>query len=314
LHPASADAQDFNLFGGFGNGPGAIPPDGFPGNGIRLTDINDAYGEWSAFTPHVGIEWHWSQDALAYASIARGFKSGGFNGRANEASNPDQREPYNPEFVWTYEIGSKTSWYNQRLFLNLSLFYNDYTDLQLASFVTPDNGQTYLPLFTNAGKAVTRGFEFGFSVYPISGLELHASVGYTDAMFKEYIERDMDVSGERSLANTPKWTAALALSYSIPLSRRGCRLKIGGNVNYQDERFLTVSNLPDLLQPAYTIVNAYITLESPNRQWWITIGCKNLTDARYLVSGLDGSSPPFGIVTGFFGDPRTWSITYSTRF
>jgi len=310
IHMANPNAADFNLFGGFGSGPGARPPERFPGNGTRLTNIKDAYGEWSAFTPRFGIEYQWSPDDMLYASVARGFKSGGFNGRANEASNPDQRQPYKPEFVWTYELGSKTSWFNQQLFLNLSLFYNNYTDLQLASFSTPDEGQTYLPLFTNAGKAVTRGFEFEFSAYPFSGFELYGGVGFTEAEFKEYIERGIDVSKERTLPNAPKWTATCGGSYSIPLHRGKYRLQIGGDINYQGERFLTVSNLPDLLQPDYIVANAFMTFSPLHRHWWITFGCKNLTDERYMISGLDASVPPFNIVTGFFGNPRTWSITF----
>jgi len=313
-HQANPNAPDYNLFGGFGHGPGAIPPDSFPGNGRRLTDIRGAYGDWSAFTPRLGVEYRWSQDVMSYASVSRGFKSGGFNGRANEASNPDQRAPYNPEYAWTYELGTKTSWFNRQLFLNLDLFYNNYTDLQLASFSTPDNGQTYLPLFTNAGKAVTRGLEFELSAYPFPGLEMYGSLGFTDAKFKEYIERGVDVSHLRTLANTPKWTATFSTSYSISISNRNHRLQIGGDINYQGKRFLTVSNLPDLLQSDYIVANAFITFQTHNQRWRISLGCKNLADERYMVAGLDASSRPFSVVTGFFGDPRTWNLTLSARF
>jgi iron complex outermembrane receptor protein len=255
---------------------------------------------------------------MLFASIARGFKSGGFNGRASEASNPAQREPYDPEFVWTYEAGARTSWHGGRLLANLTGFYNDYTDLQLASFVGADSdgdGQadTFLPLFTNAGKAVTQGFELELSARPVAGLDLHAAAGYTDAGFEEYIERGIDVSGERELPQAPEWTASLGGAYQHRLGGTALELRIGGDVGYQGARQLTVSNLEDLRQDGYTVVNAYLGLASAGGRWRLTLGGRNLGDERYLISGLDGTPPPFGLVTGFYGDPRTWTLTLSTR-
>ncbi len=313
-HVANINAPDSNLFGGFGRGPGAVPPLRFPGNGRRITDIRDATEDWGALTPRIGLQYRGPENALIYGSVARGFKSGGFNGRANEAANPLQREPYKPEYVWTYELGTKTSWLNRRLFFNPNFFYNDYTDLQLASFSTPNNGETFLPLFTNAGKAVTRGFELDLSAYPVSRLQLFASAGYTDSKFLEFLERGRDLSDVRELPNAPKWTATFSGVYAIPISRSGYLLRIGGDLNYQGKRFLTVSNLPDLLQPAYSVINAFTSLEPPSRRWRISLNGRNLADERYMVAGLDASPLPFGIVTGFFGDPRTMNVTFAVRF
>ena len=319
-HRGNSETGDPNLFGGFDNGTGAIPPDFFPGTGIRITDIEGATADWNALTPRLGLEYQWTDDMMFFASAARGFKSGGFNGRASVASNPLQGEPYDPEFVWTYEIGGRTAWLDNRLLFNATVFYNDYTDLQLSSFSSSDSDgdgvdDQFLPLFTNAGKAVTQGFELELTARPKSGLELFLGVGFTDSEFKEFRERGRDLSDERALPNAPEWTGTLGGVYSVPaVAAKGYTLKIGADVNFQGERFLTVSNLPDLLQDNYTVVNAFTTFESGSGRWFVTLGGRNLTDERYLTSGLDITGPPFGFAVGYFGDPRTWSLTLGSRF
>lgn len=315
-HRGDPATGDENLWGGFGQ-PGARPPDFFPGNGFRLTDIRGATESWDALTPRLGIEFQWTGDAMLYASIARGFKSGGFNGRATEASNPAQREPYDPEFAWTYEVGAKTSWRDGRLLVNPTLFYNDYTDLQLASFGSVDTDgdgvdDQFLPLFTNAAEASTEGFELQVNAYPRRDLVLFLGVGYTRSEFTKYVEGGVDVADQREFANAPEWTATFGGSYAFPAGRHS--LRIGGDVNYQDGRYLTVSNLPDLFQGDYTLVNAFATLETEGGHWWVTLGSRNLTDERYLTAGVDASSPPFGVVAGYWGDPRTYTLTVGTHF
>ena len=313
FHPADSTKKDNNLFGGYGNGPGGIAPSQFPGNGIIQTNIKDAYGSWNAFTPHIGLEYQLSRFILTYFNVSRGFKSGGFNGRASEASNPQQRNPYNPEYVWSYELGTKTSWFENRLILNVSAFYNDYRDLQLSSFSETADGN-YLPLFTNAGKAFTKGFEIEATSRPINILKLNAGIGFTDSRYLEYREQGRDVSNLRTFPNAPEWTGIVGASLIFPVFESSYILQFGGDLNYQGERYLTVSNLPDLKQPDYVLLNAFIIFKPINDGWQITLNGKNLTNKHYLIAGLDASPSPFGIVSGFYGDPLTLSVTVNYRF
>jgi iron complex outermembrane receptor protein len=311
-HPANRATGDENLFGGAGSVPGGRPPEPlFPGTGTILTDIRDATGGWFAATPRFSLSYS-PLDALAlYVSAARGFRSGGFNARANEIANPRQSDPYAPEYVWTYEGGVRWAALERRLLLEGVYFYNDVTDLQLNSFdaIDRDNdgvNETFLPLFTNAGKAVTQGVELSGVLGRIHGFELAATVGYTRARFRELIERGVDVSGQRLLAHVPEWTGSLAMSYRRGLGLHGLQLEVGAGVTYLGERFLSVSNLPDLKQEAYVLLNGMVSVEAPNG-WALSLGVKNATDERYLTSGLDASA--LGIVTGFAGDPRVWTVS-----
>jgi iron complex outermembrane recepter protein len=314
-HLANAQTGDENLFGGLGTGPGGSPPARFPGNGQQLTNIRGASADWGAWTPRLGLEYELARGGLLYASVARGFKSGGFNGRATEVANPQQRAPYDPEFVWTYELGAKGMAAGGRARASVAGFYNDYTDLQLSSFGAVDtNGDgvddQFLPLFTNAARAVTTGFEVDAAGVPLRGLEVFGGVGYTFSEYREYVERGVDLSRSRELPNAPRWTGNAGVEASVPL--RVLTLRLGAGAAYQGKRHLAVTNLPDLLQEAYTLLDAHATLLAD--RWRLTVGGHNLTDERYLVAGLDASSPPFGIVNGFYGDPRIWRITAAFAF
>src|SRR5690606_36047689 len=109
---------------------------------------------WDAFTPRVGFEYQWTPDLMTYVSASRGFKSGGFNGRAQTIAEIDS---FDPEYVWSYEAGIKTEWFDKRLLLNLSAFYNDYTDIQLTSLRAVEG--LIVIVTENAGEARIKGLE-----------------------------------------------------------------------------------------------------------------------------------------------------------
>ncbi|MBW1810119.1 MAG: TonB-dependent receptor [Deltaproteobacteria bacterium] len=96
---------------------------------------NDVYGETvevdkqktlNAITPEMSFAWNWTRDLKTYARLARGFRSGGFN--SPEGSNP---AAYDPEFVWNYELGLKSCYWDKKLTVNLTLFQMDIHNQQL---------------------------------------------------------------------------------------------------------------------------------------------------------------------------------------
>ena len=65
---------------------------------------------------------------LYYGSVSRGFKSGGFNFTANVPA-------YDPEYLWSYEIGAKYSLLDDKLNSNVALFYYGYEYLQVSDLI-----------------------------------------------------------------------------------------------------------------------------------------------------------------------------------
>ena len=204
----------YNLYGGLCTGQGAAVPSGFPGNGgVNAADIPETSADWSAWTPRLSVQHLIASDTMLYASVARGFKSGGFNGRASTLSSPHSSDPYNPEYVWTYEAGARTTWLRQRLSAGLTYFYNDYRNLQLQTFVVPSNGAVFESLFTNAGKAVTKGFEADLALKPTSRLSVAAGVGFTDAAFVTFLNNGVNIASQRSSAERSEMDGNVSGSY-----------------------------------------------------------------------------------------------------
>src|SRR5690606_2858663 len=105
---------------------------------------------------------------------SRGFKSGGYNGRPTSNA---EIQSFDEEFIWAYEAGLKSEWFDRRLRLNLAGFYYDYTDIQLSSAqFTPETG--LIAVVENAGDAEIWGFEGELTARPAAGLDVGLGVGY----------------------------------------------------------------------------------------------------------------------------------------
>lgn len=276
--------------------------------GLLVTDI-DADEDWGSLSPKVGLDYKPSDDLLLYASASRGFKSGGFDGRANTSEGA---VPYEPETLWAYEVGVKSSLLDRRLTANLALFQNDYKDLQLSSFVADDAGG-FAALFTNAGKARIRGAELELTARPVPALGINAMLAYLDADYLEFIgPGGVDISDDRELVNAPRWQARLGANYRARLGRLGS-LTLGADISYRSKSYTVVSSSEILAQPGVALVDALARFEAPGERWWLSIGVKNLTDKRYITHGFD-LSDSLGYQLAYYGEPRTVRAAVGFRF
>jgi iron complex outermembrane recepter protein len=276
--------------------------------GVVLTDI-DTSEQWDSISPKFGIDYRISDDVMAYASVSRGFKSGGFDGRANDA---DGARPYDPETLWAYEAGVKSSLFDRRVTANVAAFWNDYTDLQLSSF-TADGAGGFEALFTNAGAATIRGLELELAARPMDGLTLNGTLGYLAARYDEYIgPGGVDISDQRELVNAPEWSARLGAVYVAEMGQSG-RLTFGADAAYRSKVYPTVSSSEVLAQDAYTVVDAFVRWTDSADRFSIELGGRNLTDERYVEQGFD-LSDSLGYQLAYFGAPRTVRLTAGVRF
>lgn len=281
--------------------------------GVGITG-NEVTGKknWDALTPRIAVSYQANEDALFYASVSRGFKSGGFDGRAN---TDFAFQPFSPEKVWAFEGGAKSSWLDNRLTANIAYFYNRYRDLQVTSFGRePDTG-FFLSLFTNAAAARIQGVEVELAARPTEPLTLAATLGYMDAQYKEFeiLVNGVvtDVSGRR-LVNTPKWNASLSASYEAPLSDALVGV-LHADGAYRSSVANELTDSPLLAQGNYVILNAFVALKAPDERWEVRAGGRNLTGREIRVQGFNLSEFP-GVQTSFFGARRSWDVRLFLRY
>lgn len=284
----------------------SLPPE--LGTGARTTDI-DVDDSWSNVTPKLGVDYQLNDDSMIYASISKGFKSGGFDGRSNDAFGAT---PYNEETLWAYEFGWKATLLDQRVQLNTAVFLNDYDDLQLSSFTADDQGN-FQALFTNAGRATTAGLELEMSALLAGGVVLDVTAAYLDAEYDEFIgPNGQNVASQRELVNSPELTGRIALRKRWDLSGGG-QLSANADWSYRDETYPTVSSSEVLRQDSYSLWNASLRYTSASERWDLTLSGRNLGDERFITQGFD-LSDSLGYELAYYGAPRTGMLTLDYRF
>jgi len=263
---------------------------------------------WSSFTPMASVDYKINEDALVYASVTKGFKSGGFNGRP---LTPGQISAFEPETVVSYELGFKADMLESRVRLNGAIFYADYTDMQITSISDDGTGNLQLRA-QNAGKARIKGFELELQARPVANFDIIASLGYVDFEFTFLEDGVQDFNLDSHAIKTPEWNGSLGAQYTWDVSSESA-VTLRGDWTYQSKTFQDIQNSDQLIAPGYSLLNARLTYENHDGNWEIALSATNLTDKEYIVSGYQ-TLASFGTANLIYGRPREWGLTVKKRF
>jgi iron complex outermembrane receptor protein len=137
-------------------------------------------GTFSEVSPQFSAAYRFNSNQMAYASVSRGYKAGGFNPAPTGIPAPAGTESYGAEHTWNYELGHKGKWLNDRLETTGALFYIDWKNLQLNQQIPFSGGQYYIG---NAGSANSKGAEVETTYHPFSWWDLFGMAGYTHGRF-----------------------------------------------------------------------------------------------------------------------------------
>ena len=279
---------------------------GFPGEYLQGEQ------DWNAVTPRAVLSYQPNDSVTVYGSVARGFKSGGFPGRAFAGS---EFKPFDPETVWTFETGIKGRDSGNRFTYSAAYFSNDYNDLQLNGFgQDPVTGQ-FVSLFTNAASAKIQGLEGVASYRPNDRLSIDASVGYLNAEYEEFetlVNGVLTDVSTRRLPNAPEWTGFLGVTYSDQLTP-GIAGTFHVDVAYKGDHANESSDSPNLAVAAATYLNAFVSIAASDQSWEVRVGGTNLTDKARAAQSFN-TAEFSGVETAFMGAPRLYDIRLLLRF
>jgi len=276
---------------------------------VGAPGTQDTFTEsWSEVTPKLGFEMKANDDLLFYVSYAKGYKSGGFNARPL-GSIAEVQTPFNPETVDSYEIGAKTSWWDNRITANLAVFHNQYEDMQLTINATPQN------FVRNAGEAELSGAELEVVARLARGFDVNVSVGYLDAKYT-YLDPQLatlnpPLTTDKELVKAPDLTASAGAQYGFNVGSAG-GITVRADWSYKSKVYHDVFNDARLAQDAFDVVNAYASFETADEAWEFALFGTNLTDERYKLSG--NSSVGFGLAEVTYSAPREWGLSAKFRF
>ncbi len=277
-------------------------------SGVYIVPPTTVTASFNDLSPHFGIEYQATDQIFTYLSATKGFKSGGFNGRPTSVA---EIQSYGPEKLWSYEAGVKSEMFDRRMRLNLAIFHNAYKDIQISSVSADANGNLLL-LTENAGAATLDGAEAELVVLPVEGLTLTSSAGFMDAYYTK-LNPGASVTKQDKFMKTPRWTLSASASYTVNLSDTLGVLMLRGDWSYKSTVYNDPQNTPEIAQGPLSLFNARLAWSDPSDRYEVALFGTNLTDERYIVSGISAIDS-FGTIEANYGRPREWGLSVSAKF
>ncbi|EED34712.1 TonB-dependent receptor [Luminiphilus syltensis NOR5-1B] len=274
--------------------------------------------------PEVTLRWTPELNIMAYVAYKEGFKSGGFSnsGILGAISGSLSDFTFDPETVDGFEAGIKSSFLENSLQVDLTVYQFTYEGLQIDFFNTP----VFAFTTSNAGESTAEGVELDLQWAPISGLRLNGSVAYNSSEYDDFIapcyvgqkpsqgctipgtSPRQQLGGEPT-ALAPEWVGSLSADYDHVLENG---LMAGFTVNLQSKSDHVTGSFgePADVQDDYMTVDAAIRLGSADGRWEVALIGKNLTDEYAIVAsrGVPGTGGGTGTEDGFRADRRGFGI------
>lgn len=266
---------------------------------VPASRVDDSRDD-TQLSPRLEADYHWTKQIMEYVSAARGFKAGGFNPTAPTAGEIS----FGPERSWSYETGLKTTWLDNRLFVNADAFYIDWKNQQL----DVPTGQPSQFFIDNVGRSHSEGFEVEGNYRVLSSLNVFASLGFTHARFDHYTQTNGQSARGNRLPDAPETTWNIGAQYSMRLVRdlrAYARAEVFGVGPYSYD----ASNAAG--QPAYTLTDFRLGVGAEH--WRIEGFINNAFNTHYIPVAFPFPLARSGYV-GEMGDPLTAGVTLGLTY
>ncbi|WP_298398267.1 TonB-dependent receptor [Sphingobium sp.] len=293
---------------------------------LRAQSYSAHVGDGSA-SGRVNASWEPVDGVMAYASFAKGQKSGGINMSGLPTNSAGQAvlatAVIRPETNTTWEAGLKTRLFNDALTFNIDAYHTNVTDFQ-ANIV--DNSATVAlrSYLANIPKVTVKGIEFDAAARIGANFTLRASGAYSDGVYARYpngpcsIEQTgsgtarCDLSGQ-GMPGLPKWVGSAGGEYHLPVAVAGRdgEFVLRADAVTRTKIFGDATGLAYTIIKGYTLVNGSIGYRTPN--WEVAVFARNLFDKDYMQN-LTVQAGNSGLIVGTPSEPRTIGVTLRTAF
>jgi iron complex outermembrane receptor protein len=273
--------------------------------------------EFNKTTWRANAEFYVNDDSMLYATVSTGFRSGGFN--AGVFTNPLLQGSFGPENVTAYEIGSKNRFFDNKVQLNLSVYRNEFSDLQVQNqFLVPATGGgfTTTSIILNAAKAHSQGIEVELQAVPVPGLNIAMSGTLMEAKYDDYknTPAPANYTGFRDLTGndvpySPNFKLTGVISYDFDLGGSGVitpQVTLLWSGSYFNTDFNTVLDKQD----SFAKLDLRLGWRSASDKFSAEVFVNNVTDqitqnrATFGSRGLNES----------FDAPRMYGVRVGARF
>ncbi len=265
----------------------------------------------SGVAPRLSVGYAVTDDVTLYASAAKGFRWGGIN--TPEGSNQPECLAelaslgfdgfpigYNSDTLWSYDLGIKSRWRDDRLRLNVVAYHIDWSDMQTTNYL--DCGIFFVE---NAGDATSEGIELELTALASDHFSIQVAAQYNDAALDNDVSSLGASAGDR-VPGSPRFTGSLIANLDFRAFDRNAY--VSADYQYVGESYHTFD--PDVRRelPAYSLANLRVGVL--NDAWSASLFVRNLFDERGIV-GLEDSNLRYAVTTT---TPRTIGMRASWFF
>jgi outer membrane receptor protein involved in Fe transport len=285
------------------------PFGGFPPGTPTDVPLFDPHESFDKVTWKGNVSYRFSDAALAYATVATGFRSGGLNA----VSEPFEPIPaaYAPDTLTNYELGVKGRLAHGSFEYQLDGYLIDWNNIQV-QLTTADAAFVYQG---NAGTAQVKGLEFELRARPMQYLTGTLSGSYQHAVLTEgasaaqkELNPTLGVTGDE-IPNVPSFQFSLQLDYTQPVVGNWLA-SVGTDVTYRGPvNAYFASNPFNLSLPSYTLWN--LRAGAIYGDWTFMAFVHNAGNERAQVSAINSTQDPYALLTV---QPRTIGLTVTRKF
>lgn len=248
--------------------------------------------------PKLAFKYEFDYNTNTYISISRGYKTGGFN---SVFERPEDLN-FDPEYSWNYEIGYRTSLWENVLNADFALFYIDWKNQQIYQTVPSGRGS----MLKNAGRSSSKGAELSLQATPIRDFDAMLTFGYTDARFEEHIVNETTDYSGNALPNVPLYTMSLRAGKLFRFAKGFVEgIKINASYNMIGDIYWNEKN--SAYQDNYALLDGSISLRTElfNLDFWF----RNVLDEQYNAFYFEALGKSFVQQ----GRPRTFGVQISAK-
>lgn len=268
----------------------------------------------STFTelqPKYSLRFKPTDDVTLFASVGRGFRSGGFNGAGTgaavrlQAPTTNFPDAYPEESSDAYELGFKTQWLGNRLTVNGAVFYTDIENAQaFTAFPAPP-----ITIVISLEEVRSQGFELDVSYRLTDHFRVSNSYGYTDTEIKRTA---LAAALGKQIPGSPDYTNSFGIDHDWTISEQ---LALRSHVEWQltGPMWFDVYNTAGTERDQFSLVNARFAFEreGANGTWQVAAWARNLLDELYNV--YSAPVPPIANFS-YRAAPRMYGVDLVYRF
>jgi len=280
----------------------------------------DANASGNPFTPKVAISWQATDKTMYYFNAAKDFRIGGVNPQIDNAQPACQAakplyiarglnfsHAFQPDSLWSYELGLKTRQLNNRLSIDASAYHIDWQDIQNPEGVA---GCGFSMIF-NLGKAKSNGFDVNLQTLIGEHVKFNTMIGHTTAEYTTgsvgLVTAGEQITGPGSAV--PPWTASVSTEFDFKIGKLNSyawiediyHSKNHGRFNSQTPADVATYNPLLPVNPETNMVNMRVGMRL------------SIVDASLFVNNATNEHPVMTVADAFYPDPRLVATTWRPR-